>query len=691
MFNLCKITGLAALWLVCVSALPAQIIQGNGSAGATTTKTPYQLFEAGDSYFTLQSYGTTNPGMANASGLFLQTTLARGTNIGVPGTTTPQIVNSIYANYVPSVTSPSIVMWDGGANDGGGDTCNYTLTSTCAFNFMQSVQAGLAYSTIPYQDREWASTASQSGSWAADTTDVPVAAQQVLTGTAMSATSNGATATFSISAAQMGSSTVIGLTQVVCNSNTGTFNLSIDGVNQIDAYSNTTTFSSAPNGGTALEAATCSPLEQFFSAAANTAHTVVLTTLSANKVTPLSVDWIPPATNTNTNRWLGFGSQLGFNGGTSYDAMFYSVANNLLNLGLPVYYASQITLELTAVTAGSGYSSNPTCTLTGGTISNSGQPLTCTAVETGGTVVISLAGPSGSTCPPSSANLWATYSSAPVLTISGGGGSGAGATVIIGGSPGVGNTYDVSASETAGCSAATVAGHPNSYGQLDLFNTLYNRELKSGYIFTSLTQNPAVTGSFAQPITFSNAGNGFGPPAANRAFFCTGPVLTGCGFNLGGGNFIAGMLIGKSDATSSPPWGTSYIQRLGTNTNVPWTVIGQNTSGTPASSFAESDFTDHWATHNSDGVTWQTGPIGGTTSTVASASTIAPTTPFFTLTGTTTINTITLMADLPNGCYDFLYTGAGLTTGTTNILASYTLVTNTQYRACYFGTSWSIK
>lgn len=80
--------------------------------------------------------------------------------------------------------------------------------------------------------------------------------------------------------------------------------------------------------------------------------------------------------------------------------------------------------------------------------------------------------------------------------------------------------------------------------------------------------------------------------------------------------------------------------------------------------------------------------------TVASASTVTPTSEMVTISGTGSIDTITLPANFSSsvgGCLDILATGAWSTTTAGNIQAVVVAVANTSYRACYFGTKWFIK
>jgi hypothetical protein len=79
---------------------------------------------------------------------------------------------------------------------------------------------------------------------------------------------------------------------------------------------------------------------------------------------------------------------------------------------------------------------------------------------------------------------------------------------------------------------------------------------------------------------------------------------------------------------------------------------------------------------------------GETAGTVASATTIAPTSAMVNLTGTTAIATITLPPGFTTGCFDVLPASTVATTTAGNIAAVYSLVGGDSYRACYFGSKW---
>jgi hypothetical protein len=78
----------------------------------------------------------------------------------------------------------------------------------------------------------------------------------------------------------------------------------------------------------------------------------------------------------------------------------------------------------------------------------------------------------------------------------------------------------------------------------------------------------------------------------------------------------------------------------------------------------------------------------GTAASVATGTTIAPTTPLVLLTGATPIATITLPSGFTTGCFDVIPGSTVATTTAGNIEAVYTLTANTNYRACWNGTKW---
>lgn len=79
---------------------------------------------------------------------------------------------------------------------------------------------------------------------------------------------------------------------------------------------------------------------------------------------------------------------------------------------------------------------------------------------------------------------------------------------------------------------------------------------------------------------------------------------------------------------------------------------------------------------------------------VASAATITPSGYVFQVNGAATISTINLPANFSStvgGCMDIMSTGTWSTTTGGNIAAVMNAVAGIEYRACWFGTTWSIK
>jgi hypothetical protein len=88
-------------------------------------------------------------------------------------------------------------------------------------------------------------------------------------------------------------------------------------------------------------------------------------------------------------------------------------------------------------------------------------------------------------------------------------------------------------------------------------------------------------------------------------------------------------------------------------------------------------------------------PNSSYTSTVAAATTIAPTSEIVNLTGTTAIATITvpvgMQATGTGGCLTFIPASTVATTTAGNIQAVYSLTANTLFNGCWNGTKWFIK
>jgi hypothetical protein len=375
-----------------------------GAAYSSVPIRPVFLSVFGDSY--MAGIGVSNPAQDFAQGFLPASTEAPYINHAVSGTTAPQITANIFANFAPDVNLSGVVVWNGGQNDDNYDTCGGTTTSGCAYNFIQSIDAGIAWSVIPYNFRQYASTASASGSWTADTT-LPIYSNTLLSspGTPMQSSTSGNTLTFSIPSS---ASTVIGLTYEVANTYAGTFTVSIDGTLQTDGYSQTTTFNSAPNAGKALANATVGFFRQEFTVTSGTTHTVVVSNAASSKISIVSVDWAPPANTPNENTLFAIGPNPYFTYAANYNSMFSSTVAGEAAVGLPVVFVSQLL-----------------------------------------------------------------------------------------GTPGVNSSTDVATSATATCSASALAGHPNTCGQLHLYQTFRNAEIASGHVFENYNGAPWPANLFA--------------------------------------------------------------------------------------------------------------------------------------------------------------------------------------------------
>lgn len=199
------------------------------------------------------------------------------------------------------------------------------------------------------------------------------------------------------------------------------------------------------------------------------------------------------------------------------------------------------------------------------------------------------------------------------------------------------------------------------------------------------------------------------------------------------------IIGGSGSSITLTTTGTGAATLVGTVLNVPTPTVGVTTSsplsgttalscptcgvtGSPLSQFAAttsaqlagvlSDETGSGAAVFATGAAINPASIGATTpgtaaftslsntlmqnsavSTVASNTTIAPTSPMVIISGTTAIATVTLPSGFTSGCFDSLATGAWTTTTAGNIFAVMTATANTPYRWCFFTTSnkWFVK
>lgn len=198
-----------------------------------------------------------------------------------------------------------------------------------------------------------------------------------------------------------------------------------------------------------------------------------------------------------------------------------------------------------------------------------------------------------------------------------------------------------------------------------------------------------AAGSFTTLLSSGLTGLGGASNAANRVTIPTGAVTTGgSGFGLrvasptGGANNFAGLFddlrLGGSipSAISTNSGGAIFIAD---------TVLPNNNN---TINFGQSGlaFATLWASTAVNSPSYVT-PIA----TVATATTIAPTSSVINLTGTTAIATITTPAGYSStigGCITFTPASTVATTIAGNIAAVYSLIGGKSYQGCWNGTSW---
>ena len=313
-------------------------------------------------------------------GQFLRDTpVSTYANYAVGGTVTEQIGISALANVYYDPNFPIIWVDDGGINDAADDACGGTAGTNCVKNTQLTVDATVAMESIPGTFHIFASNATLVGSWSTPG-NFPI---NNGFGTAQQVASSGATATFSIPSS---TSSVVGVTYGAIAANTGTFSISVDGALQTDFCSGTTTFTAEGCGGQAFfNSATVAAFRQQFSVTPNTTHTVVVTTLNANAVPIISVDWIPPSTNANTNPVFyvlapTVSDAYGYANAAVYNTAISTILTQLKTDGLPV-----ITVDLVSGTPGANSSADYSTTATTACAAStqSGHPNVCghTAIE----------------------------------------------------------------------------------------------------------------------------------------------------------------------------------------------------------------------------------------------------------------------------------------------------------------------
>jgi hypothetical protein len=300
--------------------------------GGTNLKPATELWGMGDSY--IFGVGATQPSVTGIFGLLARDTPAVVFNNDAQvGTLSNAISLQVTRTFLPNPTQSAVTLTDGGANDGTNDTCGGVSPSPCVTNFKNSMMAQEAWLTIPFQFRQFASTATQVGPWAPTGGIVGISPIYVSTGTPMQVSTSGSTLTFAIPSS---ASPVVGLTYEQVNGQMGTFTVSVDGVLKTDNCSTTTAFSSGPC--TTFPAEIIGVVRQEFTVTPGTTHTVVITTTNAALLQILSVDWVPPAGTANENVAFVAGVNATFANSVIYDTASKAVVTQLAADGLPVYF-----------------------------------------------------------------------------------------------------------------------------------------------------------------------------------------------------------------------------------------------------------------------------------------------------------------------------------------------------------------
>jgi hypothetical protein len=212
-------------------------------------------------------------------------------NDAMGGTMSPQIATTVLGGFiVTDYNAPTRVMVEGGIND----YINNGTALGAENNYKLSMQAGINWPGIAYNQKIMASRATQSGgSWIAAIGFFNAQNIAGVVGSWMEATTNGAALDFTVSAATVQTvGTSIGVLYRIDNSATpGTFTISIDGVLQTDLCSGTTTFTAtgcnSVSTGTSLN-----PFEQIFPVTGAT-HDVHILSTSANPLYIGAVDVAP--------------------------------------------------------------------------------------------------------------------------------------------------------------------------------------------------------------------------------------------------------------------------------------------------------------------------------------------------------------------------------------------------------------
>lgn len=338
-FPRCRIAGMLLGFLLAIVAPCA--VHSQSILKSTLGKInafPGQLFCVGDSY--IVGIGAPAP-TAQGACYTIGKAMPYGTpiaNAAAPGATSDTITFDAFAYFSPLPQISSVVLLNGGANDG---ACG--VSAGCLTNYKEELMASEAWLSIPYAFRIMGS-AGTGANWATDTSFPSVNPGSGGTswiaspGVPVSTTTNAASKTFSVPSS---ASPVVGVTFQVTNSQTGTFTVSVDGVLQTDQCSGTTTFTSAPCS-VNLQTQTTTPFRQEFAVAPGQTHTVVIATTNTGKVDILCVDWVPPASTININTVFVANTDAVFANFATYNVASQAVIAQLRADGLPIYLVDLI-------------------------------------------------------------------------------------------------------------------------------------------------------------------------------------------------------------------------------------------------------------------------------------------------------------------------------------------------------------
>lgn len=318
----------------------------------------------GDSY--VLGSGATSPA-TSVFALLARDTPGTSANFGVGGTTIPQIGASMVNSFGANASLPTVLLVNGGENDGPLDTCTGGTGTNCTTNAALAEAATIYYGAISPTHRILASNStSTTGTWLADTTFNPISGVGLTSpGTGSKSTVSGSTKTFTIPASW--NSIKVGINYYAITGQTGTWTVSLDGVLQTDICSGTTTFTSAPCGNVAIPSTNQALYRQEYAPTTlgATAHTVVITTTNAALSGFLGVDSVASAGNLPANTSIEFAMNVGspFTNSATYNTTVTTVINQANSDGLPVYLINANTILTAANLSITATSTCPATTL----------------------------------------------------------------------------------------------------------------------------------------------------------------------------------------------------------------------------------------------------------------------------------------------------------------------------------------